>query len=168
MQINAMIFFDAPFRGRHVIPLLGVDQTTSLLVVLIFVLIVSLFLTRSLFLFHREQFHFFISSFFYSFYQIREHICCRNSACCQCFFGAFRICYIDICKNVDFADAAGNGMTEVFICLTGTAMMHQRCIHLRRNGFDTCKIQFRRKFISPMGCAYCNGKSVTACMLNKF
>ena len=30
-----MIFFDAPFRGRHVIPLLGVDQTTSLLVVLI-------------------------------------------------------------------------------------------------------------------------------------
>ena len=33
MQINAMIFFDAPFRGRHVIPLLGVDQTTSLLVV---------------------------------------------------------------------------------------------------------------------------------------
>ena len=35
MQINAMIFFDAPFRGRHVIPLLGVDQTTSLLVVLI-------------------------------------------------------------------------------------------------------------------------------------
>ena len=35
MQINAMIFFDAPFRGRHVIPLLVVDQTTSLLVVLI-------------------------------------------------------------------------------------------------------------------------------------
>ena len=35
MQINAMIFFDAPFRGWHVIPLLGVVQTTSLLVVLI-------------------------------------------------------------------------------------------------------------------------------------
>ena len=35
MQINAMIFFDTPFRGRHVIPLLVVDQTTSLLVVLI-------------------------------------------------------------------------------------------------------------------------------------
>ena len=31
-----MIFFDAPFRGRHVIPLLVVDQTTSLLVVLIY------------------------------------------------------------------------------------------------------------------------------------
>ena len=35
MQINAMIFFDDPFRGWHVIPLLGVVQTTSLLVVLI-------------------------------------------------------------------------------------------------------------------------------------
>ena len=41
MQINAMIFFDAPFRGRHVIPLLGVDQTTSLLVVLIITLVLK-------------------------------------------------------------------------------------------------------------------------------
>ena len=47
-------------------------------------------------------------------------------------------------------------------------MKHQRCIHLCRNGFDTGEIQFRREFISPMSCAYCNGKGVTACMLNKF